>query len=531
MNPLQNKTRGLRSQRQTYSMLVGVAVGALLTGLVLPFAVGERPGDADVAATGDVPASNIATGSVDDPAGSVPNTDPMGSQPADVPDASAPAAASAPGGSNEAVAGGGVTPAGGDGGGAAVAGSGPPGGSTLRATDIGVSGTTIKLGFLLLDVGGIGRVGVGVPGVDPEQQRRTFEAQMAEINAAGGIHGRKVVGVYEKFDVLSHDDMRRACLAMRDQKVFAIVAAGGYYGPSMLCVTQEGGTPLISQGGSGTPTEYIRRSKGLLFAMYPISDRLMANWAAELDRLGVLKGKRIGILTGELTNPNNTVVGGELVPALERFGQKPVHISTFSADANTAASQVPVEIQQMRSKNVDLIMITTGTLVATQFVQSADAQGYRPRYTLTDWVSMNTDASNQNMPPSYDGTIGITTYRTGEEKLGAKENPAERACREIYERQTKSKLGEKGSNEHGLTVTNCTTLDATLRGLDKAGPELTRASFSRGMQTLGEIPMTLWGGGSFGPNKFGAADFVRSIRWFADCRCLKPTDDFRRSRF
>ena len=501
------------ARRATYSAMLGLAVGVALTGLALPFVVGEREEQAAVSAG---PAGTGEPSTLTE-AGSGP--DGVGSEAGAAGDVALT-------GSDDAA------PTGSGGGTAqAVTGGAAPSGATLRASDVGVTPTAIKLGFLLLDVGGIGRVGIGVPGVDPEQQRQTFEAQMAEINDAGGIHGRKVVGVYDKFDVLSHDDMRRACLAMRDQKVFAVISAGGYYGPSILCLTQEGGTALVTQGGSGTPTEYVRRSNGLLFALYPISDRLMANWVAELDRLGMLRGKRIGVITGEATNPNNTVVGGELEPALKRAGYEVAHVSQFSADPSTAASQVPVEVQQMRTKNVDLVLVTVGTLAATQFVQTADSQGYRPRYSITDWVSMTTDASNQNMPPSYDGTIAITTYRTGEERMGVKENPAERSCREIYERRTGRKLGEKGSNEHGLTVTNCTTLDVALRGLVKAGPELTRGAFSRGMQSLGEFPMTLWGGGSFRPGKFGAADFVRPLRWYGDCRCLKPTEDFRRSRY
>lgn len=513
-----------RRDGRPYLVLVGIIVGSLLTALVVPIVFGESLGGSgdDLEVSGgeglDLGPGSSGRGSATGGAGGGPG----GGQASGV--AGGEPGSTAPGGPTGASGADPGAPA------ARGASAGVPGGP-LQATDVGVTPDTIKLGFLLLDVGSLSRIGVAVPGVDPEQQREAFEAQLKHINDQGGINGRKVVGVYEKFDVLSADDMRRACLAIRDQKPFAVVAAGGYQGPAVLCFTEEGQTPLITQGSHGTPTEYLKRSGGRLFTMYPHSDRLMANWVAELHQLGHLRGKKIGIISQEQVNPGNTVIGGGLVPALERFGYEPTHISQFSADQSAAASQVPVEVQQMRSKGVDLVMIAASTLVSTQFVQTADNQQFRPRYTLTDWASMNNDTSNQNMPRSYDGSILITTYRTGEEKLGVGENPAEQECRAIYEQGTGKKMEPKGENAHGLLQTNCTTLKVTLMGMAAAGPGLTKAAFSGGMQGIGEFPMTLWGGGSLGPGKFDAADQVRTAKWDFACKCILPVDDFRRSRF
>jgi hypothetical protein len=506
-----------------YLVVVGVAVGSLLTALLVPLVFGESlRGGTDVATGGfsltpraeaDGEATGTTAVAADPASGAAPRP------------GAAPATGAGPA-TNAGSAGPGTGSAGGPGPGL---GNPVPEGAVLTASDVGVTAEEIRIGFLLLDVGGISQVGISVPGVDPEQQRATFEAYLAEVNERGGINGRRVVGVYENFDVLSPDDMRRACLALIDQDVFAVVAAGGYQGPAVLCITEEGGTPLVTQGSHGTPTEYLRRSDGRLVTMYPSSVRVMANWVAELDRMGLLEGRRIGIVTQETVNPGDTVIGGELVPALREFGYEPTHISNLSGDASTAASQVPVEVQQMRTKDVDLVFMAAGTLIASQFVQAADSQVFTPQYTITDWASMNNDTGNQNMPLSYDGTVLITTYRTGEEKVGVAEGAAELQCREIYERRTGRTLPAKGQNEHGITVTNCTTINAFFLGATNAGPDLTRESFSEGVQAIGEFPMTLWGGGAFGPGKFDAADLIASAQWYADCRCLKPTSGFRPS--
>ena len=504
-------TAALRRNGAAYLLLVGAIAGSLITALVLPFVAG----DPDRAEVGGIAAGESIDGSV---AGSGPT--------AGGPDTSAGAGRN--GGSTVRQDASGASDGGNGAGGAPTRASGA---RSLPATDVGVSATQIKIGFLLLDVGSIGRIGIAVPGVDPEQQREAFEAYLADVNARGGIHGRKLVGVYEVFDVLSQDDMRRACLAIRDHKPFAVVASGGFYGPAMLCLTEEGKTPLINQGSQGTPSEYMRRSNGLLVTMYPEGDRVMLNWVAELERLGKLKGKKIGIVSQESSNPNDTAVGGSLIPALKRFGYTPTHVTRLSADQSSAASQMPIEVQQMNRKGVNIVMLTTTTLASSQFVQTADNQAYRPQYTITDWGSMNNDTSNQSMPDSYDGTIGITTYRTGEERVGVKESAEERDCRRIYEQRTGRELAAKGQNEHGLTQSNCTTLRALLRGATAAGPTLTRATFSRGVQTIGDFAMTMWGPGSFRSGKLDAADHVRTIEWRADCRCLVPTSGFRKSRF
>ena len=492
-----------RRNGPAYLVLVGAVVGSLLTALVLPMVAGNavRRSRGNVfaadALTGDAAQTGegASTDSVSEGSGSRPGAARLGA-----------------GGPGDARAGGAISAA-------AVQG------------DVGVTDTQIKIGYLLLDVGSIGRIGITVPGVDPEQQREAFEAFMAEVNERGGVHGRKLVGVYEVFDVLSQDDMRRACLAIRDHKPFAVAASGGFYGPAMLCLTEEGRTPLINQGSQGTPSEYMRRSGGLLVTMYPEGDRVMLNWVAELDRLAKLKGKKIGIVSQETTNPNDTVVGGSLVPALKRFGYTPTHITRLSADQSAAASQMPIEVQQMSRKGVDVVMLTTTTLASSQFVQTADNQAYRPQYTLTDWGSMNNDTSNQSMPDSYDGTIGITSYKTGEHRVGIKEGPEEQDCRRVYEKHTGRPLAAWGENENGLTLSNCTTFRALLRGAEQAGRSLTRASFSRGVQSIGDFAMAMWGRGTFRANKLDAADQVRTIEWRADCRCLVPTSGFRASRF
>lgn len=104
------------------------------------------------------------------------------------------------------------------------------GGAGLRATDVGVTGNSVKVGFLLIDTGGVGALGVkGL--VDLEQQRSAVRAYVDEVNDHGGIGGRKIEAVYAPYDPLSsysgnsgRSTGRAACLSLtEDNHVFAVL--------------------------------------------------------------------------------------------------------------------------------------------------------------------------------------------------------------------------------------------------------------------------------------------------------------------
>lgn len=496
-------------RRSVYPAAVGAAIGAAFAGLIVPFAVGARE---------DLPDQATALGQV---AGAETSATPDVPGGPGGPPLAGPSGASAPGTPEPAPPVGAATT------------STPAGATTVstavarRATDVGVSAESIKLGFLLLDLGSVARIGVSVQG-DPAGQRASFDGFVAEINSRGGIHGRKVVPVYKSFDPLSEDSMREACVYLtRDAKVFAIYAPGAFSGSPLLCITEEGRTPLVYAGNVGTPSEFVRRSGGRLFSIVQASDRMMPNWANELHQIGALRGRRIGVLTSESSDPGQSVIKGALVPALERLGYEVAHVSRLSGDISTGASQVPVEVQQMRSKRVDFVFLAATTVQTTQFVQAADNQGYRPRYSISDWGGMANDTSNQNMPPSYDGTILIAQSRVGGARVKEPEGAVQRACREVYERQTKRKFPE----DRGRVDAECQGVRILEGGLQAAGPDLTRASFVAGVQRLGTFEMSNWYAGSFRPGKFDAVDWSRAVRWQGDCTCLVPMAPFRRSRY
>ena len=429
------------------------------------------------------------------------------------------------GGGGTSGAGGGGPAGGTGGGGEATVPAGTSGGTGLTASDRGVTPDAIKLGIMILNVGNVERLGVAV-GVDPEQQQAAWNAYVAQVNESGGVNGRKIQPVFRQFDVTSNDSQRAACLALtKDSKVFAVLDIA-LTTANALCVSDENETPLVTL--QPMPRQAYDRSEGRLVTLFGEGSRVWRNLANDLHARGALRGRTIGILGDSA--PGNPPTLDAFVAELRRLGYQVAHRSVLESDGSTAtlpqaASQIPVEVQAMQRKDVDLVFLATGVTTATQFVQTSEGQRFTPKYVATDWMNAYSDTSVGNMPDSFDATL-ITTNRTGEFRTARPEPETERRCREIYERRTKAKL-DRTTIAYNSTVRLCTILEIFTRAARAAGPGLTRPALSAGFQGIGAMPLATFGGGSLREGKFDAADLIRTAAFRGSCNCWVPVDDFR----
>jgi hypothetical protein len=501
--------------RNTYGLLAGAGGAVLAIGLLLPFVVADPPGDA---------ASTSAAPPV------------LGRGPVEAAAAEPDAAALAGGATSSTVGTGAASTAAGAAAAPATSASGfalstpPPAGVALTASDVGVTPETIKVGVLVPDASGLGNddneagVAFGESVGDPGKQWAAF---IDELNERGGIGGRLIEPVYRQHNLIDQDDMRAACVYLtEEEKVFAVLSAGGYYGDPILCVTEQHQTPLIAQAGEGD--DFYQRSNGLYFSTTPTKDRVLRNLVALAHENGELRGRKIGILDGE--GIDAIPVDRTLLPMLARYGYEVTYHARITDDASAAQSQIPIEVQQMRANGVDLILPVTNLIVADLFVQEADAQRYTPAYLLSDFASGATDLYAKAMPASFEGNLAYTALRTGEVAAGLDEAPHDAECREIYERRTATTL-DRTNSEYYSTVTACGILEAFARAVAATGPTLTRPALSQSLQGSGAFEVPYSGIGSFGPGKFDAPDVARHVAWHADCRCWLPVDAFRPTPF
>ncbi len=515
--PVQSRTRSV-------ALLLGVVIGLLVAGLAIPFVFGERLTDTTAAPSNDEillgpeqagdataqgaavepgvePTANAATG--DAGTTTEPSAAPTGAAAPGAPAADGPAPApGAPGsaGSGEA-----------------------PDGTKLTATDRGVTAKTVKVGFTVLDTGGLGRTGVAV-GVSVDQQRDAWIGYAKEINARGGINGRAIEPVVVSYDPVNENSQRQACLQLtQDEKVFAVV--GGFNFPvAVSCVTRENATPLFS-GYPSTQDEIFATSSGRFVTMYPKASRSMANWTAALDGAGKLKGKTIGILNQQQNDPG-AKTSAALQKAIEARGYKVKRRADLSADTGTSSSQVPVTVNQFQADGIDTVFVLAGVTTATAFVQQADGQGYRPMYMLGDWANNNSDFTVQNMPRSFQAISVTQIMGHGNKVQPFPENAQAVRCREVHDKHSGRTLAARGTAEYGATMQNCDSMLAFEKVAKAAGPNLTRARIGAVTPSVGSFPVANWGPGRFASGKSDFSDQVRFQVFDASCTCWKPNGGF-----
>jgi ABC-type branched-subunit amino acid transport system substrate-binding protein len=501
--------------RGTYGVLLGAGAAVLSLGLLLPFIVAEPP-KATLATSITTPTPESQAGTT----GGTPGAVPGAATPTVGPVATT--ASRTGGGTTGGTTGstGGTT--GGTNGG--FLGGGPQAPASARkASDLGITRDAIKLG-VLIPSDNSAKTGGSFSGVigDPKAQWNAF---VNAVNAKGGILGRKIQPVYREYDGLDLDAQRAACVYLTEQaKVFAIVNSGGFYGDPILCVTQQHKTPFIGQAGEAL--DYYQKSNGLYFSTTPNKDRVLKNMVAAAVRDGVYKGKTIGLLSRE--GIDAIPVDRSLKPTLAAYGIKLAYEARISSDDSAAQSQIPLEVQQMKTHHVDFIMLTTGLIVANVFVQQADSQRYTPQYMTSDFASGGTDIYTVGMPASFAGAITYTALRTGEARAGMPEPAHDAACRKTYEKAS-GKAMDRTTTEYSLTVTACGILSEFVHGMVAAGVNPTRRLLSNALQAVGSWEVPFSGAGSWSRNKFDAPDVVRRGTWKSDCKCWVPVGPFTKT--
>jgi hypothetical protein len=204
-----------------------------------------------------------------------------------------------------------------------------------------------------------------------------------------------------------------------------------------------------------------------------------------------------------------------------------LHRSTIPEPADQAAAAISVEIEQMRSKGVDTILFAVNFLVEQVWVQQATNRGYTPRYHVSDMGGGATDAGTNQMPDSYDGTVGFTSLRTGDDRAGIPEYGGAAACRKRWSDATGQPM-ERSSPNSANVVGACILMTDFVRAARAVGPDLKRAAIPAQYERFGQFDVPGVNPGSFGPGKYDAIDYVRTVQWKAACKCWNVVSPFRK---
>ncbi len=322
--------------------------------------------------------------------------------------------------------------------------SGTTGGSTGSFTaGPGVTATTIQLGVPYCNDCATANGALGGGGQDPGDTRRYYQAAIDDVNARGGVLGRKLVPLFHEISASTNIDtsQQQVCEDFtKDHKVAALFFRGEI---TYQCAKNAG---IIAMGGGGS---------GPMYARYP---NLLAPSSIRLERLGAVTVKamvklgwnkpqapkwptgKIGLITWD-TNEYKYAMEHGWLAALHESGLKESDVRYIAvpqsdksiADASSAVASAVLSFQQ---KGIDHVFISdgpagifAGTGLTFLFLNTAKSQNYFPRYGF----NTNNSPGWSNLPA--DEEAGMLAVDSGDSERindeGIPLNPVRERCQAI----------------------------------------------------------------------------------------------------
>jgi ABC-type branched-subunit amino acid transport system substrate-binding protein len=395
------------------------------------------------------------------------------------------------------------------------------GGSSTVATDPAEVRQTLKIGFAYQDVGAFAVL------------NDKFSIGEVELQAAAVIEAWRRDGllplngvdlefVYAEFNHLSPEGQLGVCTRFaQDEEVFAVISSRDF--PiGAKCLTERYGIPVIDSSGL-TRSDY-ELGAPWLFTVRADQSQVMEFFVKWADANGAFDGKRIGLYWDTRSEEAHDA----FVAALAEIGVEIA--SDLPSDGEGIGSpQDQIVVQRFMSDDADLAILMVGSSSVTNFLASAEQQGYSPALLFPEWANQLTDVSTQAFPQSLmDGVQAMTMSRVGEVAAGFDLNPQAVTCVDNYEAFTGEdvELVSPESGETNQTLFTCDLMAILLEGLRLAGENPTRESFVVALETIADFPLAAWGNVTFTPDDHAGVDQVRTIRWSNACECWTAEGDF-----
>jgi hypothetical protein len=242
-----------------------------------------------------------------------------------------------------------------------------------KAPSNGVTATTIRVGIPYDDFSSVLKFGVTL---DQGNFPDAYSALIAEMNAQGGINGRRIVPYLVPVSVLGTAPAATACTQLtEDDKVLVAI-----FPDQPDCYRQEHGTPTINgnfqsaQAPGGVPNFSV----GPPPAVY---DQIQLR---VFDRHGAFEGKKLGLFAGGLTDQGELRV----VQATVRSLHVPVVQTAVQdapvGDASSYDQQFSAIAQRFKEAGVsEVVAVGTGSYVWPKSLQAIQSS-YNPPWVATN---------------------------------------------------------------------------------------------------------------------------------------------------
>jgi len=369
------------------------------------------------------------------------------------------------------------------------------------ADDTAVTKDEIKIGVSYVDLAAVRAAGINR---DHGDYVKAYQTVIDDLNANGGVNGRKIVPVYAGIDPIGTDPAQQACVKLtEDDKVFAVI--GQFQGDAPLCYVEQHKTPVV--GGTIT-TENLKRAKAPWYTLEP-SDPDVALIVDALAKDRVFTKGKVGVID---VAQEKSVVDDIVMPALKKNKVSSTSVAILNApqgDIPAGQAEMDTVLERFKADKVKTILAVGGTGVLT--AQRLAMTDYRPRLALTNQgvisAYLNTAGSDKSV--LKDAITGNPSYPYND--------PTLTKCRDKVAAATNEKMvetpapGQPSYRTSAEVACRYVALFAALA--TAAGKNLTAASFGKAAEKAGSVDVPGSGAIAYNPKTHTFAQPVFLARY------------------
>jgi hypothetical protein len=417
-------------------------------------------------------------------------------------------------------------------------------------TGPGVSATQINIGVGYAVNSGAANAAIGISGVSTGDDKGEQQAIIDDINAHGGVAGRKLKPIWHAYDGTSTDSAdvqeQKACDDYtQDHKSFVVFDRGR--DTFNECVQARGSFNIADGGITDTAASTYKRFPYYLELSTLNLDRSSAVEPGILNSIGYFSGwdanlgapastkAKVGIVTYDFPTFKHAV-DDVMVPALKAIGHAPdpndirrVTWLQSNGDTGALAAAVSSAVLRFRQDGVThVIILDERALITLLFIREADSQRFRPRYGLNsqNGVQVLVDGGNLN-PQQLNGALGVgwspqlDVPASQNTDNGPYSNNARRKCMALMRAKG---FTFSDANAEAIALGDCNSLYFFQQVMNSVTGAVNRDTFLAGVNALG----TRFENAETFANRFSSTQHdgvaaVRQWKWDTGCACGKYT--------
>ncbi|MGP0032714.1 MAG: ABC transporter substrate-binding protein [Acidimicrobiales bacterium] len=384
----------------------------------------------------------------------------------------------------------------------------------------GVTSTSIKLGITYLDAAAIR----DVVNIDPGDYPVAYTTLIDQINAEGGINGRKIVPVFEPINPIGTSPAATACTTLTENdKVFAVI---GFFQPAdTACYIDTHDTPII---GATLSNAESAQAKAPWFNNIVSDNDLIPKEMAAFDHEGVFAKKKVAVV-GDTSDKAEVDL---VLPVLHKLGVDVVQTATNSVpdnDQTATNSEYSLIALKFKDAGANVVIAVGDAGVSWTEALKANQSNYLPRLIVPDYSDLYTVVSSKGNYSDAELNGALTAGGTPPPAVEWNDPAMRRCVATIHAAEPKAVINDPVTATASTPITwnapesACQQLALFEDIVKAAGKTLNNATFNRGGESLTHV--TLPGGGGhydFGPGHRDGDGPVFIYEWNSAANKLEP---------